>query len=574
MKKFGVYFLTLLLFVAVFLLGFSHQTVGQPHTYYNVYLDGESIGMIESKSELEEYINNQADSIRENVRKYSLELTAIDTYKKFSAMASISNYSYDEQIKYLLLNKEKYNMTDIDADNLDLYLDHELYNYSSSQINDIREYVKQNDIYTKVNEVYTPNGIEIRKTYTYKNDVVSVREIYKRIIEKKSCTIAGYKFTIKSKTEGIDDITVYTIDRQIFSDAIEKLITIFVDEDEYLRYKQNNQSEIVATGSIIENIYVNEEITYKVTNISVEEKIYTDSTELSEYLLYGENYTQKIVKVKNGDSIESLTMENKISVQEFLIFNKQYTNRNNLLVTGTDVVISKVDPKIQIVVETHEVVDKETNYSTIEQYDSNLTQGNIRVSQEGKNGIERVTQNVRSINGEIKYVDPESKETIENSIPKIINIGTKYVPTIGSTASWEWPTNRGYTISSYFGYRLAIFGEGDFHSGLDIAGTGYGSPVYAANNGVIQEIKELKYANGQYYSYGKYILINHNNGYYTLYGHLSAFAEGLKVGSTVERGQQIGKVGSTGWATGPHLHFEIRTCASYSCITNPLNYYR
>ena len=59
------------------------------------------------------------------------------------------------------------------------------------------------------------------------------------------------------------------------------------------------------------------------------------------------------------------------------------------------------------------------------------------------------------------------------------------------------------------------------------------------------------------YDFGNYIVIDHNNGYYTLYGHMTRFAPGLSVGSTVERGQLIGYVGSTGWSTGPHIHFEV-----------------
>ena len=239
-----------------------------------------------------------------------------------------------------------------------------------------------------------------------------------------------------------------------------------------------------------------------------------------------------------------------------------------MLVAGTDVIISKVDPKIQIVVETYEVVDKETNYSTVERYDETLSQGSVIVSEQGKNGLERVTQNVKSVNGEITYVEPISKETIASPIPRVINIGTKYVPNVGSTASWGWPTNSGYTISSYYGYRLSVFGEGDFHSGLDIAGTGYGSPIYATNNGTIEVIKDLGRT-----SYGKHIIINHNNGYYTLYAHMSSWNPKLTKGSTVARGDIIGYVGSSGWATGPHVHYEIRTCPSYSCITNPLRFY-
>lgn len=416
--------------------------------------------------------------------------------------------------------------------------------------------------------MYIPNGIKIKKVYTYDNTTLSVPTVYKKIIAKKSPTIAGYKFIIKSTKEDQEDIELYTIDRDIFSHAIENLITIFVDENQYEKYKKGTQSEVTSTGSIIENIYVNQEITYKSVNIPVSKHIYTDSTSLAAYLLYGDKFEEKTVKVNAGDSIESIAFDNQISVQEFLIFNTQYTSRDNLLVAGTDVNISKVDPKIEIVVESYEVVDKETNFAVVEQYDQNLTQGSMIVTQEGEKGLERVSQNVKSVNGEIAYVDPVGKETIKSSVSKIINIGTKFVPNIGSTSSWGWPTNSGYTLSSYYGYRLSGYdsANGNLHAGIDIAGTGYGSPVKAANNGVI-EVMQFKY------DYGNHIMINHNNGYYTLYAHMSGFAPGISVGSTVSRGQIIGYVGATGWATGPHLHFEIRTCPKWSCTTNPLNYY-
>ena len=440
--------------------------------------------------------------------------------------------------------------------------DQDKFNY---QLNSLIS-VEKNEIYSHVEEVYTPNGIEIEKIYTYNDEILTVSEIYKQIMSKKSSSIAGYKFTIKRENEELKDIEIYTLDPEIFSKAIEEIITIFVDEVDYQNYKENTQRDIVGTGSLIENVYIEEDITYKAQNVSVEEKIYTNSTDLSAYLLYGDTYTEKTVKVKPGDSIESLSFENQISVQEFLIFNEKYTSRDNLLVPNTDVIISNVDPKIQVVVEYYEVVDKNTDFTVQEQYDENLTQGSVVVTQEGKNGLERVSQNVKSVNGEIAYVDPVGKEVIKSAVPKVISIGTKFIPNVGSTASWGWPTNSGYTFSSYYGYRLAVFGEGNFHSGIDIAGTGYGSNVYAANNGVIETMKYT-------YSYGNYIMINHNNGFYTVYAHMAGFAPNLSVGSTVSRGQVIGYVGSSGWATGPHLHYEIRTCAQYSCITNPLRYY-
>ncbi len=566
MKKISTWLSIIILSVLVFLLGFNQKIGKQPNTYYQVYLDDELIGMIESKQDLEDYINEQANTIRTNIKEYKLMLDAIETFEN---QKSLSSKESNQEILEDLLNS---NLSELDKENLNYYKEKKLYEYSSESIQDIKDYIDTNSIYEYVNDVYTPNGIEIKKVYTYHSDIKSTEEIYKDIISRKSCTIAGYLFTIK-RDEELGDIQVYTLDRKIFSDAIENLITIFVDEEDYENYKKDSQNEISTTGSIIENIYVEEDITYKAVNIPVQEKIYTSANDLAAYLLYGDEFSEKTVKVETGDSIESISFDNQISVQEFLIFNPQYTSRDNLLVTGSDVTISTIDPKIQIVVETYEVVDKETDYSTVEEYDETLSRGSVVVKQDGINGLDRVSQNVKSVNGQITYVDPVNKETIKNSTSKIISIGTKYIPNVGSLTSWGWPTNPGYTLSSYYGYRLAVFGEGNFHSGLDIAGTGYGSPVYAANNGTIQEMKILRDKNGNYTSYGIYILINHNNGYYSLYGHMSRFASGISEGSTVSRGQTIGYVGSTGWATGPHLHFEIRTCAAYACTTNPLRYY-
>lgn len=567
MKKVSTYFIVFILSIIIFLMGFNYSNSKEPSTYYKVYLKDDVIGYIKSKKELEKYIDNQASSIRKNVKKYSIELDAIDTLNRLVSIDSLDNYSNSDKAKYFLANNTSYNLTDTDKENLKVYINSKLYNLSDYEIASMRDYVSSNKIYNYVDHVYVPNGIEIKKVYTYKDNILSAQEIYKKIMEKESCSVAGYKFVIKSSNENSEDIVIYTIDRKIFSDAIEKLITIFVDEDEYEKYKNDTQEQIDSTGSLIENIYVEQSITYKAVNISTSEKIYTSSTDLSAYLLYGAGFSLEHVTAKTGDTIESIALENEISIQEFLIFNKQYTNKDNLIVPGSDIIISKIDPKIQIVVETYEVADKVTEFTTVEKYDDSMTQGSSLVTQEGENGLERVSQNVKSVNGNIAYVDPVSKETIKNSTPKIITIGTRYVPSVGSTISWGWPTDSGYTISSYYGYRLAVFNEGNFHQGLDIAGTGYGSNVYAANNGVIEEI-------GYDRINGNHIIINHNNGYKSKYNHMSAFNKKVSLGSVVERGQVIGYVGSTGWATGPHLHFEIWNCPRYTCHTNPLRYYK
>ena len=105
-------------------------------------------------------------------------------------------------------------------------------------------------------------------------------------------------------------------------------------------------------------------------------------------------------------------------------------------------------------------------------------------------------------------------------------------------------------VTSGFGWRThPMLHISEMHTGVDW-GAPFGTPIFAAGNGEIEEI-------GLKGGYGKYVRIRHANGYETAYGHMTAFARGLDVGSHVRQGQVIGFVGSTGLSTGSHVHFEI-----------------
>ena len=407
----------------------------------------------------------------------------------------------------------------------------------------------QNNKYKKkygVKKVYAPSDLITKKIETYDNDIVSVKEIYKMISEKEPFTIEGYQFNIKSDDK---NLTIYTLDTNIFEEAIKNTIKAFVNEETYVSFKEDNQVEIETTGTKIENIYVAEDITFKKTNISVAEDIYTDVQSLSKYLLFGENVEQTDYIVKIGDTISDVAFANEISISEFLISNPSFTNENNLLFPGQVVKIGITDPQISIVMEEYVVKDQEVAYQTEVQYDANMVKGDYEILQEGSNGLERIAQRIKYVNGEIAYVDPISKTELEPVINEVIVKGEKYVSNVGSTKNWAWPTNSGYMISSDYVYRInPITGWRELHAAIDIAGTGMGSPIYAATNGVISEVAYR-------YQDGNYVCINHNNGYYTCYCHMSKQA--VKVGQTISRGEVIGYVGMTGWATGPHVHFEV-----------------
>ena len=139
-----------------------------------------------------------------------------------------------------------------------------------------------------------------------------------------------------------------------------------------------------------------------------------------------------------------------------------------------------------------------------------------------------------------------------------VSSGNKIVTTAGFLRPVGGP------ITSAFGWRQhPIFGSRTFHSGIDI-GAAFGSPVKAANSGSVVYV-------GWYGGYGKVVIVNHGNyngnPTSTLYAHLSSYS--VSNGATVAKGQIIGHVGSTGYSTGPHLHFEVRVNGS---PVNPLGY--
>ena len=119
--------------------------------------------------------------------------------------------------------------------------------------------------------------------------------------------------------------------------------------------------------------------------------------------------------------------------------------------------------------------------------------------------------------------------------------------TATSSGRFNWPiTGR---IVSKFGYRRhPLWGGFHLHTGVDIAAP-YGKPIICADSG------EVIYS-GWWDGYGKAVVIDHGRGYTTVYGHMSRIY--MQVGQKVEKSQVIGLIGSTGFSTGPHLHFEIR----------------
>lgn len=483
------------------ILGFNQND--NPRQLYRVYLAGKSIGVIESKEELENYIDEKQQQL-----------------------------------------KEKYN----------------------------------------VSKVYAPNDLDIVKEITYNETISTTEEIYQKIEKIKgssSFTIDGYRIEIKGiekeskegETTTTEDQTLYVLDKEVFTNSVNKTVTAFVDNDMYTAYLNNSQKELEEneTGTILEKLSIKNEITIKKDRIPAGEKIYQTEEELSKYLLFGTTSEQEKYTVKAGDTIEEISYNNQLSTEEFLIANTNFKTAQDLLYPGQEVNLGLISPQFDLVEVQHVVSKKTLNMETVYKNDDTQYVGYEKVEQDGQDGLALVTEKIYLINGEIQ--DTVTVEQIELSpaINKVVVRGTKrYVSSsLGSEidvpvgiGSWVWPTNTPYTITSPFSWRW-----GKHHDGIDIAGAGYGSPIKAANNGIVVQ-------SGYTSTNGNYIIIKHSNGYYTIYAHMAKRYK--QVGAVVMAGDQIGTMGETGFATGVHLHFGLFNGYPFrgGVAMNPLNLYK
>ena len=448
-----------------------------------------------------------------------------------------------------------------------VYIDGELIGAINSK-KALEDYINKEQIHLKeeydVDNVYIPNGIDIQKDITYDGDILSEREIYKLIKSKKSFTIKGYVATISK--EGEKDINIYVLDKEVFDKSVQNVLNAFVSEEEVSNYKNDTQPEIKTTGSIIENIYLNQDVTIKQSYISTDELIFTNETDLTKYLLFGTLDSGEEYTVQLGDTIETVAFNNKLSTKEFLIVNPEFTSANNILSVGQKVSIALIKPQLEVVVEKNVVEDVDKPFETIEKDDDTLDKGTEQVEVEGVNGRQRVSEKIQYVNGQPQNAYVTNAVTLKEPVNKVVKKGTKEtyyggggftpgsgVPSITS-GNWGWTTISPYVITSYFEWRW-----GRLHEGIDISGCGFGSPIFAANDGVVLSTVSYCANYGSYNDscgdyYGNHVWIQHPDNVYAVYAHL-VNAVLVSPGQTVTKGQVIGYMGDSGSSTGTHLHF-------------------
>lgn len=420
--------------------------------------------------------------------------------------------------------------------------ENDLYDLIDSEQKEIKE--KYN-----VDKVHSPSGLEIRKVNTYKNNIMTIQELYDEIKDLDPFTIEGYEVKIAQDDGNIKSI--YILNKEDLDKAIKKTILAFVPEEQYDSYLNGTNKNTGEEGKEITDIYLNNEVSIKKTYISVEEEIITNEDDLSQYFLFGTTELQDTYKVKATDTIESIAEKNKLGVSDFLIANPDIGGENALLAVGQEVSVAPIAPVSNIVVESFETELQTVKYETKVEYDKTLNASTTYVKQQGCNGLNKVTFATRELNGSIISTAQVSNEVITDVVDKIVVMGAKNVVYYGNTTYWAWPTSKPFRISEYYGWRIhPIRHTSQFHSAIDITGVN-NKNIYAVQSGVVTKAVKSGYNSGQ----GKYVYIDHKNGYASKYLHLSKV--NVKEGETVEKGQVIGIMGCTGSCTGTHLHFSV-----------------
>jgi len=257
-------------------------------------------------------------------------------------------------------------------------------------------------------------------------------------------------------------------------------------------------------------------------------------------------------EVKKGDTLWDIAIENHVDLEELQKANPDLNPET--LQIGQVLDLKKSEPVIHVQATYEETVKKSISPPVRIKYDPDRYKGLRTVLDWGKAGLKEVTYLVTEKNGVEVGRKAVKEKILKEPVPRIVSVGTKFI--VASRGSGEgrliWPTSG--SISSLYGMR-----HGRMHYGIDIANS-IGTPVYAAADG--QVIRA-----GWYYNYGLTVDIDHGNGLMTRYGHLSSIK--VKYGDKVKSGQLIGKMGNTGYSTGPHLHFETRVNGS---PRNPMSY--
>lgn len=268
--------------------------------------------------------------------------------------------------------------------------------------------------------------------------------------------------------------------------------------------------------------------------------------------------------VVEGDSPLGVLSKLGMTEEELAKLNPDFSLESFMQI-GDKLLITQEEPFLAVTVTRRETYEEKTDYETEYVDDPTHYQGSSTITRDGEKGVERVTADVSYVNGVETKRKVLNRVTVSEPVSEIIALGTKEIPS-GVTA--QIPQNRPvgqfiWPVGGSDGGQISemMYGYGGYynHGGIDIVAP-YGTPIFAAESGTVILAQ-------WYYGYGNCVMIQHDSGIVTVYGHASYLH--VYQGQRVTAGELIADVGSTGQSTANHCHFEVRI---NGVQMNPINY--
>ena len=371
-------------------------------------------------------------------------------------------------------------------------------------------------------------------------------------------------YRLAISTEVLDESQMADAILSAVSDEISEGTALYLDGELTAVCAEGDQLELYLNGML--SAYQDDADPTAVVSfnrtVTLEDGLYfTDS--FKDYadvvsLLSGVRQAERVYTVQQGDSISLIATKNNLTTAELCELNNITTD--TAIFPGDELIVTREEAMLEVQITRTVTWTEEIPFSTQKTQSSEYAFGTTHTVQEGENGIRTITaENVYDTEGNLLEQTIVSSEVTKEPVNREIVVGTKLpsgsVAQVGN-GTFIWPVPQ-YTYCSRW--------YSSSHKGVDICAPA-GTPIYASASGVISKAGYER--NGAGSGYGYSIIINHGNGYSTVYAHCLSLT--VSAGQAVSQGQLIGYVGSTGRSSGNHCHFEIRYNGRY---LPPQNYF-
>lgn len=375
------------------------------------------------------------------------------------------------------------------------------------------------------------DDISFERVSTVNKDIVidTSDDVLKRLTYMGDINVKAYGIYLDGKKAGAVE------SKEIAANVLRDI------QDKYASHKK---------GSEIRKAVIVEDIDIRRSNTPLGELM---SEEAMVDMLCTDTVRETVHTVERGETLKSIAQSFNLPEDQIVADNEGLDPEK--LEVGSTVLIKETAPLMTVRITEVRTHEEKIEYKTVKKKDKTIYEGSTETEKKGEKGTSLLTDRTVTVNGQVVKTKVLKNEVKKEPVDKVVLIGVKEKPPTVGTGTYIWPAYKGtYTVTSEFKWRW-----GRQHEGIDM-GCSTGNDVLAADGGTVTHA-------GWMGGYGNLVIIDHENGIETYYGHNSSII--VKVGDKVFQGQHIAEAGNTGNSFGSHIHFGVK---DHGTFKNPRNY--